>query len=340
MVTPAERHTAPVMTDVARLAGVSHQTVSRVINNHPSVREGTRQRVQEAIDQLGYRRNLVARQLATGRGRALGLISVDTAHVGPASTIFAIAEASRQRGYFVNFAALTEIDVMHMREAIDYLKDSSVDAIIVIAPVRAAVEALRDLDAGIPVIRIGKSAATLEAGLYVDNVEGARMATRHLLELGHRHVHHVSGPPDWVEADARLRGWRAELDSRSINAPTVVAGDWSAEAGYRAGLELAQNPDVTAVFAANDQMALGVMRGLEDAGRRVPHDVSVVGFDDVPDAAFFGPALTTITQDFAEIGRRSVDAVLALVQGDDLPSHEPVQPQLTIRGSTAPPRSA
>ncbi|MDI1289392.1 MAG: LacI family DNA-binding transcriptional regulator [bacterium] len=328
------------MTDVARLAGVSHQTVSRVINNHPSVREGTRQRVQEAIDQLGYRRNLVARQLATGSGRALGLVSVGTAHFGPASAIFAIAEASRQRGYFLNFAALTEIDAMHMREAIDYLKDSSVDAILVIAPVRAAVEALRDLDAGIPVIRIGKTAATLQAGLYVDNVEGARLATRHLLELGHRNVHHVSGPPDWVEAEARLRGWRAELDSQSINAPTVVAGDWSSDSGYQAGLELARSAELTAVFAANDQMALGVMRALEDSGRRVPQDVSVVGFDDVPDAAFFGPALTTVRQDLVEIGRRSVDAVLALVQGASLPSHEPVEPLLVIRESTTSPRSA
>ena len=340
MVTPAERSSAPVMTDVARLAGVSHQTVSRVINNHPSVRESTRQRVQLAIDQLGYRRNLVARQLATGRGRALGLISVDTVHFGPASTIFAIAEASRERGYFVNFAALTEIDAAHMREAIDYLKDSSVDAILVIAPVLAAVEALRDLDAGIPVMRIGKSAATVEAGLYVDNVEGARLATHHLLELGHRNVHHVSGPPDWVEAEARLRGWRAELDSRSIHAPTVVVGDWSAEAGYRAGIDLANSADLTAVFAANDQMALGVMRALEDCGRRVPQDVSVVGFDDVPDSAFFGPPLTTIRQDFAEIGRRGVDAVLALVHGEDLPSQDPVQPQLVIRASTAPPPPA
>jgi len=337
MVTPAERPAAPVMTDVARLAGVSHQTVSRVINNHPSVREDTRRRVQTAIDQLGYRRNLVARQLATGRGRALGLVSVDTVHFGPANTIFAIAEACRERGYFVNFAALTEIDAPHMREAIDYLKDSSVDAILVIAPVAAAVEALRDLDVGFPVIRIGKSDATVEAGLYVDNVEGGRLATGHLLDLGHDQVHHVSGPSDWVEAEARIRGWRGELESRSINPPPVVVGDWSAESGYRAGTELARKGDVTAVFAANDQMALGVMRALEDNGIRVPADVSVVGFDDVPDASFFGPSLTTIRQDLGEIGRRSVDAVLALVHGDELPSQPPVRPELVIRASTAAP---
>ncbi len=332
-----ERPAAPVMTDVARLAGVSHQTVSRVINNHPSVRDSTRERVQNAIDQLGYRRNQVARQLATGRSRSLGVVSVDSTHVGPVSTVFAIANASRHRDYFVVLAGLTEVDPAHMNEAIDYLMESSVDAILVLAPVFAAVDALRDGDFAVPVIRLGDSRPEVRSPLAIDQVEGARLATRHLLELGHRSVLHISGPLDWLDADGRARGWRAELDAWGVEAPSIVAGDWSAESGYAAGRHLAARGDVTAVFAGNDQMALGLVRALEDSGLSVPGDVSVVGFDDVPDSAFFGPALTTVRQDFAEVGRRSVDAALARVHGAVVPDLPPVSPELLVRASTAPP---
>lgn len=338
MSVSGDRPSAPVMTDVARLAGVSHQTVSRVINNHPSVRESTRIRVQNAIDQLGYRRNQVARQLATGRSPSIGVVSVESTHVGPVSTVFAIAGAARRRDHFVVLAGLTEVDPAHMNEAIDFLMESAVDAILVLAPVFAAVDALRDGDFAIPVLRLGDTRPEAQSGLAIDQFAGARAATRHLLELGHRSVEHVSGPMDWLDADGRARGWRAELEAWSIEPPAIVAGDWSAESGYRAGRLLADRGDVTAVFAANDQMALGLMRALEDSGLEVPRDVSVVGFDDLPDSAYFGPALTTVRQDFAEVGRRSVEAALALVQGAPEPQLVPVRPDLLVRASTAPPR--
>lgn len=327
------------MTDVARLAGVSHQTVSRVINNHPSVREATRLRVQNAIDQLGYRRNQVARQLATGSSHALGVVSIDSTHGGPMSTVFAIADACRRRDYFVTLAGVDDVDAKHMGAAIDYLMESSVDAILVLVPVFAVVEALGDSEFSVPVLRLGDSRPEVHSGLAIDQFAGARLATRHLLDLGHKTVQHVAGPLDWLDADGRLQGWRAELAAWSIEAPAIVAGDWGAESGYRAGQQLATRDDVTAVFTANDQMALGLIRALEDAGLRVPDDVSVVGFDDVDDSAYFGPALTTVRQDFAEIGRRGVEAALSLVNAHPIPHLSPLKPELLVRASTAAPRS-
>ncbi len=328
------RPAAAVMSDVARLAGVSHQTVSRVINDHPNVRPETRLRVRRAIEQLDYRPNTAARLLVTRQSKALGVVSVDTAHYGPSSTIFAIAEAARLGGYFLNFASLTEVDTANMSAAFDYLLGASVDGIVVIAPVQGAVDALHGLRSDVPVIQLGDTRSASSRGLLVDQAAGARMATSHLLDLGHRKVFHISGPKDWLEATARVRGWRDELAARSIDAPPVQVGDWSVESGYDAGRALSKRKDVTAVFVANDQMALGVVRALQEGGRAVPEDVSVVGFDDVPEAAYYGPPLTTLRQDFAEVGRRCVAAVIAEVRGTHRRVEVPVRPELIVRAST------
>ncbi|MDX6228613.1 MAG: hypothetical protein QOI76_2003 [Frankiales bacterium] len=327
----------PVMADVARLAGVSHQTVSRVLNEHPSVSDSARQRVETAIVQLGYRRNTAARALVTRRTSTLGVVTVDTAQYGPAHTIFGIEEAARRAGYFINFASLREINRPAMRAALDHLIDASVDGIVVIAPVLAAVEAVHGQRLEVPLVMVETSDRTDDISVVVDQVAGARMATRHLLDLGHRTVLHVRGPETWVEADARASGWMAELAQARAVIPDVLTGDWSAASGYAAGLEIARRDDVTAVFAANDQMALGIMRAMFEAGRSVPRDVSIVGFDDVPEAEYFHVPLTTVRQDFAEVGRRCIERLVALIDGRSAPMRTAIQPELIVRASSGPP---
>jgi DNA-binding LacI/PurR family transcriptional regulator len=327
----------PVMADVARLAGVSHQTVSRVLNEHPSVSDETRRRVETAIVQLGYRRNTAARALVTRRTSTLGVVSVDTSQYGPAHTIFGIEEAARRAGYFINFASLREINRAAMRAALDHLTNASVDGIVVIAPVRAAVEAVNGQRLDVPSVMVETSDRTGDSSVIVDQVAGARMATRHLLALGHETVLHVRGAEEWVEADARARGWLAELMAARAPIPDVLTGDWSPASGYAAGLEIARHHrDITAVFAANDQMSLGIMRALHESGLSVPGDVSIVGFDDIPEAEYFHVPLTTVRQDFAEVGRRCIERLLALIEGRNAPIHTTIQPELILRGSSGP----
>jgi len=178
----------------------------------------------------------------------------------------------------------------------------------------------------------------LSAG--IDQEAGAALAVGHLLDLGHRHVAHVSGPRDWVEANQRRRGWRQAHEVRDLLPGPELDGDWSPESGYRAGLKIAADDQVTAVFAGNDSMALGLLKALHERGRRVPEDISVIGFDDVPEAAFYWPALTTVAQDFSELGRRALGLALAAVRGDADATVELIAPTLALRASTAPPPRA
>jgi DNA-binding LacI/PurR family transcriptional regulator len=224
----------PVMADVARLAGVSHQTVSRVVNGHPHVSLAARGRVQHAIAQLGYRPNRAARALVTRESMTLGVITVDTTHYGPASTLFGIEDAARAAGYFLTLATLRTINSRTMRDTLDYLITAGVDGVAVIAPVDAAVRAVQGADSPIPLVMVEVSGPEEVPSVMVDQVLGARLAVRHLVELGHRHILHLSGPPHWSESDARIRGWREELGATGLAARAVIEGDWTAQSGYHA----------------------------------------------------------------------------------------------------------
>ncbi|MER5420214.1 LacI family DNA-binding transcriptional regulator [Streptosporangium roseum] len=329
------------MADVARVAGVSHQTVSRVLNDHPNVRTETRTRVLAAIDQLGYRRNLVARALVTRHSRRLGVVSFDTTLYGPASTVYSIEQAARTAGYFVSIVSLRTIDRAGVRDALDYLADQGVDGIVVVAPQRSAAQALDDLPAGIPVVAVEGGHAGDISVVSVDQVAGARMATEHLLDLGHDTVWHVSGPSDWLEAEGRIAGWRDVLTAAGRPVPDPLDGDWSPRSGYAAGRRLAAMAgDVTAVFVANDQMALGVLRALAEEGVRVPEQMSVVGFDDIPESEFFSPPLTTVRQDFGAVGRCSIEVLLRQIEEDGPLARERlvVPPEFVARASASPSR--
>jgi len=324
------------MADVAKLAGVSLQTVSRVINDSPHVRADTRQRVQDAMRKLEYRPNPVARALVTGRSRTLGVVSFDTTLHGPASTLFGIERAAHEADYFVSIVSLRSLASSSVVSAVERLRDQGVDGILVIAPQESATSALLHLPEDVPVVAAEAGPDDSVPLVAVDQFEGAQMATSHLLELGHRTVWHISGPVDWLEAQDRMRGWRSTLEAAGAPAPPVLHGDWSARAGHELGRDLAANPDVTAVFVANDQMALGLLRALHEAGRRIPGDISVVGFDDIPEAEYFTPPLTTVRQNFNEMGRRSLLLLLEQIEsGVREARRETVAPELIVRASTA-----
>ncbi len=327
------------MSDVAAVAGVSHQTVSRVLNGHPSVRPETRQRVQEAIVELGYRRNSAARALVTRRSGALGVVTAGSSHYGPTSTLLGLEEAARDVGYFVSVATIRTMDADSMHGALEHFLDQGVEGIAIIAPQAEVTAAVATFDAPVPVVMIS-AAPGAEPGVRtvsIDQHEGARLATRHLIGLGHQEVVHLAGPQDWFDARARLTGWRAECTAAGVAVPDPIEGDWTAERGYAVGRAMARTGAPGAVFAANDQLALGLLRAFWEAGVRVPQDVSVVGFDDVTGAAYFIPPLTTVRQDFAALGRQAIGSLTAALTGTAF--EQPVIPAtLVVRASTAPPR--
>ncbi|CAG6395618.1 LacI family DNA-binding transcriptional regulator [Streptomyces cocklensis] len=343
----ARRGRAPTMADVAQVAGVSHQTVSRVLSHHPNVRDTTRAEVQRAIEQLGYRRNSSARALVTRRTLTLGVVACNPTLFGPASTLFGLEEAARDEGYMVSAVTLRRYTAKALEEAIDHLSDWGVEGIVVIVPHREAVAALAELRLPFPVVTVEGGHSLPIAGVSVDQELGARLATSHLLGVGHRTVWHVAGPPDWFEAEARVNGWRSTLEEAGVEVPPPLVGDWTPLSGYRAGQELAgrvaagsarrTSADVTAVFVANDQMALGLMRAFREAGLSVPGQVAIAGFDDIPEAEFFAPPLTTVRQDFAAVGQASIRLLVSQLESGST-SHDGervvIEPRLIVRRSS------
>jgi len=327
------------MADVAAEAGVSHQTVSRVVNGLPGVRPETAERIHDAIALLGYRRNLAARLLASTHSRTIGVLTWGSGLVGPAQVLLALETAALAAGYRLGVVAISEMTPEGVGAAMDQVLGHAPEAVVVIVPHETVLRIAQEIDLGIPTVVVEGDLSRTPLTAGVDNVEGARLATAHLLDLGHRRVDHLAGPLGWAEATAREEGWRAELASRDLVPETPWRGDWSAASGYAEGQAIAADPGVTAVFAANDQMALGLLAALRDAGRRVPEDVSVVGVDDLPESAYFTPPLTSVRQDFAELGRRAMDLVERALRGEPSPTADLVGSALVERASTAPPRA-
>ena len=329
---------APVLADVARLAGVSHQTVSRVVNGHPHVRPETRGKVERAIQQLGYRPNTAARALARGRSSVVGIVTASGPLFGPSSVQRAVGKAAREAGYAVASIDLTDVTRQGLSAAVDDLARIDVEGVVVVAGHDDAVEVARSRPGELPVVVVEGDLSRAPLAVGVDQVAGARSVVEHLVELGHKRIVHLAGPADWAEARARLDGWRTAMSRADLPAPQPLHGDWSSRSGYEAGRLLAGDSQVTAIFAANDHMALGVLKALQERGRRVPDDVSVVGFDDIPEAAWLSPPLTTVRQDFTEVGIKAVQVLTAAIRGA-APVPIPLSiPRLVIRGSTAPVR--
>ncbi|MFG2269729.1 LacI family transcriptional regulator [Streptomyces sp. WAC 01325] len=329
----------PVMDDVARLAGVSKQTVSRVLNDHPSVRAETRETVLSAMRTLGYRPSRSARSLASGRTRMVGVISFDATRYGPASILTAINTAAQEAGYLLSSIALDTAEPDTVVEAVNRLSAEGADGVIAIAPQLWVGKALADTRLDTPLIVLENGLDSDTQQVTGDSRAGARKAVEYLLGLGHRTVWHIAGPTGWTSADHRLGSWQSCLEAAGAAVPTPLIGDWSADSGYELGRRLARRTDVTAVFASNDQMALGLLHALHEAARSVPGDISVVGYDDIPEAAHFLPPLTTVRTDFAEIGTRSLRLLLDRLDGTEEPSwtRSLVPVELVIRASSGPP---
>lgn len=334
--------TAPRSLDVAQLAGVSQKTVSRVMNGEQYVSDDVRRRVLEAAEELGYRLNHAARALASGRTRSIGVVTLGTALYGPASLLMGVERTVRDTGYALRVVNTLEGDPSGVAGAVDSLLDQGVDGIVISEPIDEVNGAELSVRVDVPVLVLGapppfSASRVVTAGLV--SHRQARAATEHLLGLGHPTVHHLAGPRRWFAARDRLEGWRATLAAHGRREPPVITGDWSAASGYAAGRRLAADDSVTAVFAANDDMAIGLIRALLEAGRRIPEDISVVGLDDVPVAAYVSPPLTTVRQPFeatAQDGLKRLVHAIENPDADPIPEEDPPV-DLVVRASTAPP---
>ncbi len=315
------------MADVAAAAGVSGQTVSRVVNDSPRVDPATRERVEQAMADLGYSPHRAARALRTGRTETIGLVVSTLASVGNSRMLQAIADAASTRGYALTVVTAAGADAVARGFA--RLRDQGVDGAIVLNEASAAARGV-DVPTGFALVVVDAAPGDAYVAVETDHAAGARAATAHLRALGRGAVWHLAGPAGSYAADERERGWRSSLVEAGDETPPVVRGDWTAASGYAAGLALPA--EARAVFAANDQMALGLLRALAERGRAVPDDVAVVGFDDVTDAADYLPPLTTVRQDFDALGAAAVAALVELIAGAT-PAGVVLSPVLVRRAS-------
>ena len=333
---PAPRR-EPSILDVAREAGVSAQTVSRVATGKDVVRAATRERVVDAMRRLGYRPNGAARALKAGRYRSIGVIMFSLSTYGNMRTLEAIAAEATAAGYSITLIPLDAATQGSVSGAFDRLSEESVDGIVIVIEAHRLNESEIVLPSGMPVVVLDSSAEYDLPVIDTDQAQGARLATEHLLGLGHRTVWHVAGPDESFSAQRRRDSWEKTLRAHGAPVPDPLVGDWSAESGRAAGEIIARIPEATAVFAANDQTALGVMHALHAAGRSVPGEVSVVGFDDMPEAGTFWPALTTIRQRFDRVGAAALQALVASIEGSPPDQADLVPTELIVRASSAPP---
>lgn len=311
-------------------------SVSRVVNGQRGVGAPTRLRVLDAMRALGFQPNAIARALRTGKQSTIGVVCLDTALYGPAVTLFGVEHAARAAGYAVSIISLSSITRDALTEAFELLRAAQVAAVVIISPMSSSAEALRAMPTDLPVVAIWAPSDIGIPVVGVDHAKAAGIATEHLLSLGHRNIWHISGPPGWTGSEQRIKGWREALTRAGLTPPKPIAGDWTARSGYEAGKKLLSNRKVTAVFVANDQMALGFLRAARELDVDIPGAVSVVGYDDGPDSEFYAPPLTTIRQDFTALGRQAFQMVLEeLGEAPAGDSHQPVPAELIIRMTTA-----
>ncbi len=323
--------------DVARLAKVSHQTVSRVLNNNPSIRPETKTRVLKAMESLGYRPSLAARALASSRSKMLGILSSDTDFTGPAAMVHHMEAAARAQGYFVVTVGIDANDEESVQSGIDHLMKLGIEGLALVTPQLRAVEIARAAVAGIPVVTLDSMYRMDELAVSVDNFAGGAAATQHLIDLGHRNIVHISGPQGWFESTTRAAGYTATMLNANL-IPQVIDGDWLIDTGYRIGKKLdIDSKEVTALFIANDRMSFGFMHAMRERGIEVPKRLSIVGFDDLEESAYSSPPLTTLRQDFKSLGNRAMNLLLSEISGTSTKKLDRLIPELIKRGSTAAP---
>lgn len=327
---------SPTLYDVAALAKVSHQTVSRLVKGHTNIRPEIRERVEAAIRTLNYKPNMAARSLATSRSHRIGALAYEIMEVGPSKILQGAISGARDAGYLLDIVNLDPNDDQAIEQSISMINQSDLDGLMVFAPTDTVVDAIARIEFSVPLYVEseasefpGPSAATL-------NEQGVDLVVDHLANHGHRRFFHIVGPRTWLAARGRERSYEAALVRRGAQSVGSIEGDWTAASGYAAALRMPLDQGVTALVVGNDQMALGAMAALIERGVRIPKDMSVVGFDDIPESRFFRPALTTVRLDFERQGRIAVDRILSLITGDSPnPRLKPVAPELFARESSA-----
>jgi DNA-binding LacI/PurR family transcriptional regulator len=330
---------APTIYDVARRAGVSHQTVSRVVKGHSNVGPDIRSRVEAAIDELGYKPNMVARSLATNTSQRIGALVYGVDEVGPNKIMKGASDGAREAGYLLDIVSLDPTSDDAIEQAISLINQQQFAGILVFAPTDRVLEALDQARFAVPVYVESDLDVGHDAPARTLNEEGMALLVDHLASLGHRRFFHIAGPPDWLAARTRERAFEEGMRRHGGENLGTLRGNWTAESGYAAGLELPVDRGITAVVAGNDQQALGVLAALADRSVQVPADVSVVGFDDIPEAGYVRPALTTVSVDFDRQGRGAIDRLLEMIEGRAV-RHDPApRATLHVRSSTGPARA-
>lgn len=332
-------HQPPVLSDVAVRAGVSISTVSRVLTGRTPVSPNLRRKVESAVAELGYRPNAAAQALVSGRRSTVAVLARNTLRYGYAATLQGIEEAARAAGYVVSIAVVESERPRDLDRAVDLVLSQSLAGAIVVEFDALGVRTLESLPLSLPVV--GAAGAPHKRGArphaFLDDQFGGEEATRYLLSLGHRTVHHVAIPATRPRS-GRTWGWRRALKEAGVDAPEVLQASYDPDSGYKAGIALAADPTVTAVLCGNDELAIGVMRAFAEQGRQVPRDVSVIGFDDQPFARMWSPPLTTVSQDFVELGRRTFGMLTHWVETGERPDDSTARPTLVVRESSASPQ--
>ena len=336
-MSEVKRRRVPVIADVARVAGVSVPTVSRVLTGSTPVSSELRERVTRAIAQLGYRPNGAARALVQGRQSMIAVFAGNTTRYGYACTIQGIEEAARAAGFIVVITVIETDEAAVVDAGVDLLLGQPVAGAVVLEFDPAGRAALAAMPSSLALVAAGGSSGESPVPhVFLDDRTAAKEATRYLLGLGHRTVHHLAIPPSGGPGDRSL-GWREALEEEGVPVPEVLQARWEPISGYEIGRDLARSPDVTAVLCGNDELAIGVMRAMVEAGRSIPEDVSVVGFDGQPVAEFVSPPLTTVEQDFVGLGRQAFGLLKQILEGDPEPASVGSTPRLVVRSSTGPP---
>ena len=338
MTSPvSEPQKSATIYDVARVAGVSHQTVSRVLRGVGGIRPETREKVQEALLELRYRPSVVARELASSRPSRIGVVGYETFESSTSKVLKGVNEVATEAGYVLDIVTVDPLgDVDEIVRRLDAINGSDVAGLLATSPTTRVRQAFERSVFRMPVFLDVTGDVDLRPGPYFGTSLAAQLVMNHLVELGHTRIAHIAGPAGWDSASNREAVYHATLREHGLQDVPVAHGDWSAASGYRAARSLPVETGITAIFVANDRMALGVIRALAERGIRVPQDVSVAGIDDIPEAAYFSPPLTTVHNEFAESGRVAARSLITLIErpGDPLPEY-PVN-SLTVRESTAP----
>jgi DNA-binding LacI/PurR family transcriptional regulator len=304
------------MFDVADHCGVSHQTVSRVINGTGSVSAKTREKVLAAIEELGYQPNLAAKALATGRTNTIGVLSFDSTLYGPTAMLHSIQVAARDAGYQVVLNSVDNLSNSEISVGIAALSRVNVDGIIVIAPRNSQADSKVQVETRVPIVFTETQDGEAFQMVDVDQVGIAKAATEHLIELGHQKIAHIAGNPDWLAANRRKSGYVTTMAKHSFKTVGIAQGDWTPKSGYEAAKELLGGQKFTAIFVANDAMAIGALRALSEAGVRVPEDVSLVSVDDSAESEYVQPALTSVRQQFDLVGAALLQKLLDQIAGE------------------------